>query len=177
MGHERGVGSTWKTAIDKFHADDENTNVAVYFPVIYFVPVRTTRAPEHSARAHRWVPPRWASTPPRARWGRYIVGCPRTGPWATAKSASAVTPTTAEAHHEKVRVSLVRRTTRPRQTTSHPDEHAKPAIRNFLRPSTASTTILRTHTRRTLTYCMYILLQFSKKMFNFKWLIIWSKVF
>jgi len=79
------------------------------------------------------------------------VGGRGAGPRATAEGTRAATPRTAAARHEEIRVCLVRRTTRARQTAGHPDEHAQPAFWIHLRPSPESAAFPRTHTRVTPT--------------------------
>jgi len=69
------------------------------------------------------------------------------GPRATAEGARAATPPTAAARHEEIRVCLVRRTPRARQTAGHPDEHAQPAIWIHLGPSPEPAATSRTHSR------------------------------
>jgi len=56
------------------------------------------------------------------------VGGHGASPRAIAESARAATLPIATVRHEEIRVCLVRRTPRARQTTSHPNEHARPAI-------------------------------------------------
>jgi len=146
VGDERGVGSARKGVIGANGAA-ECAGCGHDVSVLGIVPVRTAGAPEHSARAHRRVPPRRAPTSPRARRGRLVVGGPGAGPRATAESSRATTPA---ARHEEVRVRLVRRATRARQTAGHPDEHAQPAIRIHLRPPPErAATLRRAHTRVT----------------------------